>query len=258
MKVIRPDWPAPDWVIALSTTRQNGHCRGVYSGANIARHVGDASAAVDLNWRELDDELPEGTTIQWLSQEHGDTVVCANNRGETPPADGSWSKTPGIACAVMSADCLPILLCTRNDGVDQPPVVAAVHAGWRGLARGVVEACVANMAIEPNRLMAWLGPAIGPNRFEVGREVRACFLSSSPSAQCALVSLCFTEIAARPGFFLADLYALARIRLRGAGVSDIYGGQYCTFTDDARFYSYRRDGQTGRMATVITLKPYLK
>jgi len=252
MRTIKPDWPAPDSIVAFSTTREGGHSQGVYRGLNIALHVGDDSDVVMLNRQMLVEELPVGTSIQWLLQVHGHKVVPADNRGETPRADASWAAVPGVACAVMTADCLPVLFCTK-DGEK----VAAAHAGWRGLAQGVLEACVEAMKTDVSEVMAWLGPAIGPDSFEVGEEVRDQFLSNSASAQRSAVHRCFKGLSDRPGFYLADLYALARIRLNAAGISDIYGGGHCTFADKTRFYSYRRDGETGRMATVITKTPPL-
>jgi len=250
MKIIKPDWPAPEHVIAFSTTREEGHSRGSYEGLNIAHHVGDDSGAVALNREILCTGLPPGTSIQWLAQEHGCKVVRATDTGETPCADASWTNMAGVACAVMTADCLPVLFCSK-DG-DR---VASAHAGWRGLYRGVLEACVAEMAIAPSRLIAWMGPAIGPGAFEVGGEVKEHFMSSSPPENCRYVAQCFKEKTTRPGHFHADIYALARMRLNAIGVSQIYGGGLCTFSDSARFFSYRRDGTTGRMATIITISP---
>ena len=250
MKFIEPNWPAPDHVIAFSTTRVGGHSRGSYQGLNIAHHVGDDSESVALNRKILCAELPPGTAIQWLAQEHGCKVVAATGSGEIPCADSSWTNVAGIACAVMTADCLPVLFCSKGGDV-----VASAHAGWRGLGLGVLELCVAEMAVDPSRLMAWMGPAIGPAAFEVGEEVRGLFLSNSPTGDRILVEHCFREQKDKPGYFFADLYALASIRLNAIGVSQLYGGGLCTFSDSAHFYSYRRDGNTGRMATIITIGP---
>ena len=246
MKLIKPDWPAPDSVLAFSTTRVGGGSEGPYEGLNIARHVGDVSDAVTRNRNILSSGLPPDYSIQWLNQEHGTRIVRAQDAGDTPCADGSWTDQPGLASVVMTADCLPVLLCSRNG-----KCVASAHAGWRGLHLGILEACVAAMPVECSQLMAWLGPAIGPDAFVVGGEVRQQFLSSSAPSWRDRSAQCFREIPGRQGYFLADLYALARIRLNVAGVLDIYGGDYCTFTAPDLFYSYRRDGETGRMATII-------
>lgn len=242
-RFIEPDWPAPAGVTALSTTRQGGISQSPYDSFNLGHHVGDAAAAVATNRARLLAALPPGTTIQWLEQVHGTKVIQATAGTPCPPADASIGRQPGIACAVMTADCLPVLLCNRAG-----TVVAAAHAGWRGLLNGVLEATVGAMAEPPGELMAWFGPAIGPEAFEVGPEVRAAFAALSPG-----VAACFQPSPARSGHFLADIYALARQRLASLGLSSVYGGDYCTFTDSTRFFSYRRDGQTGRMASLIQL-----
>lgn len=175
----------------------------------------------------------------WLSQVHGTRCVEAEASAPGVEADASVARTPGVVCAVLSADCLPILLCDEAGCA-----VGAVHAGWRGLAAGVLEAAVAAMAIPGERLLAWLGPAIGPTAFEVGDEVRAAFVTDDPAAADAFV-------AGRPGKWGCDLYALARRRLRARGVERVFGGRFCTFSEAGRFYSYRREGVTGRMASLI-------
>jgi YfiH family protein len=252
MKVIRPNWPAPEGIVAFSTTRVGGFSEGAYEGLNIGHHVGDAEEVVAQNRKILSSELPPQCSVAWLTQEHGAKVVAAAENPDAPCADGSWTEQVGVASAVMTADCLPVLFCSKNGGV-----VASAHAGWRGLNLGILESCVAALPVAGSTLMAWLGPAIGPNAFEVGEEVRQQFLSSSPQAMKSRVAQCFTATADRPGHFLADLYGLARLRLNQAGVMDIYGGEYCTFSDPDLFYSYRRDGQTGRMATLIAKSPVL-
>mgnify|MGYP003655875097 FL=1 len=182
-----------------------------------------------------------------MEQVHGTRVVTADPGADTARADAQWSDRPGIACAVLTADCLPVLLCTVNG--DR---VAAAHAGWRGLAAGVLEATVDALAVEPGALLAWLGPAIGPRVFEVGPEVREAFLHASGTATVATQSA-FRPNPGREGYFFADLYALARLRLAAAGVAAVYGGDTCTYLHPGTFYSYRRDGPTGRMASIITL-----
>jgi YfiH family protein len=238
---IRPGWPAPAKVRAVSTTRLGGTSRGPYAAFNLADHVGDVPGAVASNRSLLMQRLALPAEPSWLQQVHGRAVVPAQPNGAPREADASFSLGPGAVCAVLTADCLPVLLCDR-DGAR----VAAAHAGWRGLAAGVLEAAVEALQVPGARLMAWLGPAIGPRNFEVGDEVRAVFLAHDSAAAPAF----------RPspaGRWLADLYILARQRLAETGVTEVYGGGLCTFSDQRRFYSYRRDGTTGRMATLIWL-----
>jgi len=238
--LILPDWPAPANVRALQTTRRGGFSCTPYDTLNLGMHVGDDALAVAANRQLLNAWVPSEPV--WLEQVHGTQVVSAEQAGCLPRADGCIARRPGAVCAVMTADCLPLLLCDRAGSV-----VAAVHAGWRGLAAGVIEAAVAAMACPPPELMAWLGPAIGPLAFEVGEEVRAAFVAHQTEAAAS-----FTPHAA--GKWLADIYGLARLRLYAAGVRSIHGGGLCTYTDAAQFYSYRRDGATGRMATLIWLE----
>ncbi len=247
---IRPDWPAPAAVTALTTLRGGGHSLAPYASLNLAAHVGDDIAAVAANRALLAGLLPAAAAVQWLTQVHGTKVVEAGDGGECPAADASWSRVPGRACAVLTADCLPVLLCSRDGDV-----VAAAHAGWRGLLGGVLENTVAAMGVEPGRLLAWLGPAIGPRAFEVGPEVRAGFLAAAPSPRRAPTRGCFTPGGARPGHYLADLYALARLRLCALGPVCVYGGDACTYSSPQHYYSYRRDGLTGRMASLILINP---
>lgn len=238
---IRPQWPAPAAVRALSTTRLGGASRGPYAAFNLAGHVGDDPRAVAANRGLLMQQLGLPAEPSWLQQVHGRAVVPAWPNGATTEADASFGVGPGAVCAVLTADCLPVLLCDR-DGTR----VAAAHAGWRGLAAGVLEAAVDALQVPGSRLMAWLGPAIGPRAFEVGDEVRAVFLAHDAAAASAFQP-------SPAGRWLADLYVLARQRLAERGVTDVHGGGLCTFSDGRRFYSYRRDGTTGRMATLIWL-----
>lgn len=246
MTFIRPNWPAPAGIIALSTTRESGFSNSVYAGLNLAHHVGDRPDSVNRNRDALAATLPGGTALQWLAQVHGCKVIEASRIQDTPSADASWTSANGIACTVMTADCLPVLFCSKDGSK-----IAAAHAGWRGLNQGVLEATGRALSVPPADLMVWLGPAIGPQAFEVGAEVREQFLCGYSTSTQDDVSRCFRENAVNPGFYWADLYALARVRLTALGITDIYGGDLCTFSDASRFYSYRRDGQTGRMATVI-------
>ncbi len=236
---IAPDWPAPAWIRAGTSTRMGGVSPAPYDSLNLGFHVGDAAKSVVQNRQRLADCGLFPNEPLWLNQVHGVDVVSADGAQDIPDADASYSHNRSVVCAVMTADCLPVLLCDR-----QGRVVAAAHAGWRGLVEGVLEATVTAMGIPASQLMAWLGPAIGPQVFEVGDEVRAAFLSHHIEAGKA-----FKPSAA--GRWLADIYQLARIRLNAVGVTSIYGGHWCTYTDKERFFSYRRDGVTGRMASCI-------
>ena len=237
---ICPDWPAPARVRALSTTRVGGVSAAPYDSLNLGTHVGDDPAAVEANRARLRSLLPGEPG--WLNQVHGTAVVDAAACTGVPDADAAVSCSSGVVCTVMTADCLPLLLCDRAG-----TVVAAVHAGWRGLQGGVVEAAVAAMKVAPSEILAWLGPAIGPQAFEVGDEVRAAFMAVDSQAEAAF------RPAATPAKWLADLYLLARQRLAALGVVGIYGGDRCTFSESDCFFSYRRDGTTGRMASLIWL-----
>ncbi|OHX10372.1 hypothetical protein BI347_21540 [Chromobacterium sphagni] len=238
---IAADWPAPANVRTLATTRQGGVSQPPYASLNLGAHVGDDPADVAANRARLRAALPAEPF--WLNQVHGTAVANAASAAELPPdADASFARAPGAICAVMTADCLPVLLCD-----DAGSAVAAAHAGWRGLCDGVLEAAIAAIGPAPSTLMAWLGPAIGPDAFEVGAEVREAFIARDPAAVEA-----FADIG--EGKYLADIYALARQRLAAAGVSRVYGGDFCTVIDRERFFSYRRDRQTGRMASLIWLQ----
>lgn len=239
---IRPDWPAPARVRALSTTRAGGVSAAPYDSLNLGVHVGDLPADVAANRAFLRAELPGEPC--WMNQVHGTRVIDAAQPDGVPDADAVVSRSAGAVCVVMTADCLPVLLCDRA-GL----VVGAAHAGWRGLQGGVVEATVAAMQVPPSDIIAWLGPAIGPTAFEVGDEVRAAFVADAAAASAAF------QPSAAPGKWLADIYLLARQRLQALGVNSISGGDLCTVTDRERFFSYRRDGVTGRMASLIWLDP---
>lgn len=250
-RCIIPDWPAPPNVKALQTTRNGGVSAAPYASLNLGDHVGDAPLRVARNRSLLEPLLP-GEPV-WLQQQHGTVVVDAASAVCLPQADGCISSRAGAVCAVMTADCLPVLLCDGGGGV-----VGAVHAGWRGLCDGVIEQTVRAMNVPPGSLMAWLGPAIGARAFEVGEEVRAAFTARQPGAAAAFAPSRPSHLP-QPGKgasdkWLADLYALARQRLNALGIARIYGGGLCTYTDRERFFSYRRDGATGRMGTFIWLE----
>jgi YfiH family protein len=236
--LIVPDWPVPANVRAMQTTRQGGVSASPYASLNLGDHVGDASLCVARNRMLLNRLLPSEPV--WLNQVHGADVVDADRAGCLSAADASVARHS--VCVVMTADCLPVLLCDV-----QGTVVAAVHAGWRGLAAGVIEAAVGKMQAAPQNLMAWLGPAIGQSAFEVGEEVRAAFVASDEAAAAAFIP-------GKPGKYQADIYALARLRLNALGISRVYGGDRCTFGEAEQFFSYRRDGVTGRQGTFIWLE----
>ncbi len=250
--VIKPDWTTPANVRALLTTRIGGHSLPPCDSFNLGTHVGDASDAVTRNRALLRELLPAEPI--WLSQVHGVEVVNADavdTMSGVPVADAVVARVPGRVCAVMTADCLPVLLC--DDG---GTVVGAAHAGWRGLADGVLETTIARMGVAPGKLRAWLGPAIGPDHFEVGDEVRAAFVLADPLAATAFRPALVGGVAIADKW-MADLFVLARQRLLRAGVTRIEGGGVCTYRDVRRFYSYRRDGRTGRFASIVWLDPVL-
>lgn len=234
---IVPDWPAPANVKVLITTRNGGVSRGAFASFNLGLRCGDDRQAVAANRAVLRRLLPQEP--KWLQQVHGATVVEADGVEVTPPADASIARRPGTVCAIMVADCVPVLLTDRTGAL-----VAAAHAGWRGLSSGVLENTVHGMGTAPEELLAYLGPGIGPQAFEVGADVRDAFLARDARAASAFVPH-------RPGKWLADIYALARQALAGAGVTRVYGSELCTVSDSRRFFSYRRDKTTGRMAALI-------
>ncbi|KLV06554.1 peptidoglycan editing factor PgeF [Photobacterium ganghwense] len=244
---IVPDWPAPANIKAVSTTRSGGISEGPYLGLNLGAHVGDKSEHVEHNRDWLQQQLGLDVAPVWLNQTHSTRVISLPQaelspaQASSPDADGSMTEQPGIACTVMTADCLPVLLCDRAGRQ-----VAAVHAGWRGLADGILEEAVAQFHVKGREILVWMGPAIGASAFEVGGEVREQFM-----AQHADAAEAFQPYGDK---WLADLYLLARQRLAQVGVEHVFGGDLCTFSDPARFYSYRRDGITGRQATLIWIE----
>ena len=238
---VRPDWPAPPSVRALSTTRDGGVSRGAYTSLNLGTHVGDDGDAVRRNRERLAAAAELTESPAWLAQVHGTRVVDAASADADPEADASICAVRGPVCAVLTADCLPVLLCDRAGAA-----VSAVHAGWRGLTGGVIESAVTAFGargIAPDALLAWLGPAISARAYEVGEDVRGAL------AQDELAALSPNE----RGRWQLDLYALARFRLRRAGITMISGGDLCTLSAPERFFSYRRDGVCGRQATLIWL-----
>jgi purine-nucleoside/S-methyl-5'-thioadenosine phosphorylase / adenosine deaminase len=245
--VLAPDWPAPRAVRAAFTLRSGGVSAPPFDSLNVGAHVGDAVAAVAENRRRVCAHLRLPGEPLWLEQVHGTDVIDLDGvrlpaSAAPPTADAAIARRPGCVCVMQVADCMPVFL-AAGDG----SAVGAVHAGWRGLAAGVLEATVVRLGVPPAKLIAWLGPAIGPRHFEVGEEVRAAFLRHDAGAAEAF------RVNAR-GRWQCDLGALARRRLDALGVTAVFGGGWCTYADPARFFSYRRDGRCGRMAALIWLE----
>ncbi|XTZ39387.1 purine nucleoside phosphorylase YfiH [Salmonella enterica] len=240
-KLILPQWPQPDNVAACSSTRIGGISLPPYDSLNLGAHCGDVLSSVEENRKRLFAAGGLPANPVWLEQVHGTDVLKLSDEPITSKrADASYSNTPGTVCAVMTADCLPVLFCNR-DGSE----VAAAHAGWRGLCGGVLENTVACFSDKPENILAWLGPAIGPQAFEVGAEVRQAFIEQDAQAESAF----------RPHGekYFANIYLLARQRLANVGVTQVFGGDQCTFSQQEDFFSYRRDKVTGRMASFIWL-----
>lgn len=242
LEFITPNWSAPATVRAYTTTRHGGFSQIPYHGFNLAEHVGDDPDVVVKNRALLRTVLNLPSEPIWLQQVHGIHTVTARLENLNSCADAIFTTEINQVCVVMTADCLPVLFCDKAG-----TRVAAAHAGWRGLAGGVLDATVRALAVPPQEILAWLGPAIGAQAFEVGEEVRETFIAQLPQADQAFQST-------RPHRWLADLYLLARQRLQHLGIEEISGGTHCTYSDKERFYSYRRDKITGRMATLIWLE----
>ncbi len=239
LDLIIPDWPAPHWVKAYTTTRIGGFSRAPYNSLNIAAHVGDNLDDVSKNRQLLKKKLHLKKPIVWLEQIHGNTAISADHPLDSFAADGIYSRTEQTICAVQTADCLPLLVCSFSSYY-----VAAIHAGWKGLSNGIIETTINALALPPSDILVWLGPAIGPQAFIVGEEVFQSFVDKDPTAEIAFQPLQNKQ-------WQANLYKLAELRLRKLGISSIYGGNYCTFSDKLRFFSYRRDRITGRMLSLI-------
>lgn len=244
-----PNWPAPSKVHAACTLRNGGCSEGAYRGFNLSDAVGDSAQAVAANRQQLHRELQLPARPQWLKQIHGNKIIVAKADGELRTGDASFSCDAGVVCAVLTADCLPLLICDRSG-----TRVAAVHVGWRGLVGGIVRNSIAELGVAPRELLVWLGPAIGPQQFETGVDLlEAAFDSALNSAHASAIAQCFVPHQQKPLHFLADLYGLARAELLQLEVTEIYGGGLCSLSDPKHFYSYRRDGKTGRMASLIWL-----
>lgn len=243
IKLITPHWPAPPGVHAFSTTRAGGVSFSPWNSLNVGAHCGDNAEHVAINRARVFEAMNLPSSPVWLEQVHGNKVLKLEGQYlENKRADASWTTSPNVVCAVMTADCLPVLFCNFR-GTE----VAAAHAGWRGLCEGVLENTVAAFQDRPENLIAWLGPAIGPGAFEVGSEVRDAFMAKSVLAEKAF------KPQVEEGKYLADIYQLARQRLVSCGVRNISGGDRCTFNESDDFFSYRRDQITGRMASFIWL-----
>ena len=236
---LEPDWPAPPGVRVISTLRQGGVSEGRYASLNLGDHVGDDAETVAENRRRLAQSALLPATPNWLQQVHGVAVADLDQPHLAQPADAAMTRQEGRVCAILTADCLPIMLAAVSG-----ETVAAAHAGWRGLAGGVLESTMKALRLPGEQVQAWLGPAIGVEHFEVGAEVREVFLVGNEAAEAAF------QPNSR-GRFMADLALLARLRLERLGVRRIYGGTLCTYADPQRFFSHRRDGTTGRQATLI-------
>lgn len=238
---LSPDWSAPSHIKAFGTCRHQGYSQAPFDSWNPATHTGDNEADVQKNRRLLYEQLQLPAEPVWLDQVHGTDIIRLSANVTPASADGSYSNGTGQVCVVMTADCLPLLI-TNTQGTE----VAAVHAGWRGLCEGVIESAISQFTSSAEELLVWLGPAIGPEAFEVGEEVRQAFLQHDSQAEAAFK--------VKDDKWMADIYQLARQRLAACGVTEVSGGEYCTYTDSERFFSYRRDGQTGRMASLIWIE----
>ena len=242
IECVLANWPAPARVKAATTTRAGGSSQGRFTSLNLGEGIGDDPARVRENRQRMRRVLDLPSEPVWIKQVHGNRVLNAGEAIDDLTADGSYCIAPGVVCAILTADCLPVFFCDREG-----TRVALVHAGWRGLAAGVIAAAVSCLNVPPGRLLAWLGPAIGPTAYEVGEDVRCAFLEQDKENAQAFVP-------GRPDRWMADLYSLARRQLTRVGVVKIYGGSFCTYGESERFFSYRRDGQCGRMASLIWME----
>lgn len=241
---IYPNWNAPYQVHAVTTLRTNGFSQSPYDGFNLSYRVGDDPSAVSANRMQLRQELNLHHDPIWLKQTHSNKIICADHALPYVEADASYTTKTNVVCVVLTADCLPIILCNKTG-----TKIAAIHAGWKGLAASIIENTIKILTTNPENLLAWLGPAIGSNAFEVGADVYDKFMQHDPRSESA-----FQTISADK--WLTNIYTLARQRLTSCGIinTNIYGGEYCTYSDNKKFFSYRRDGgKTGRMASLVWL-----
>ncbi len=239
MSVINADWPAPNNIHAFTTLRTDGVSEGCYASLNLGDHVQDDPKHVTENRKILRQQLPMEPA--WLKQTHSNIAVYVDKHFKLCEADASYTDQAQHVCAVLTADCLPLLICNKS-GTE----VAAIHAGWGGLAKGIIETTIKQLQSAPEDLLVWLAPAIGPNAFEVGADVYDKFIQYDPKAESAFQILSQNK-------WLMDIYHLGRLRLNDCGVHAIYGGDFCTYSQAEQFFSYRRDGNTGRMASLIWL-----
>lgn len=241
LPIIKPDWPAPSHIKAYTTTRLGGVSTGNYATLNLSLDKGDNVTNAKRNREILQTELVLPEKPRWLEQVHGTVVLLAEQIKQYTEADASYTQQVNCVCVIQTADCMPILICNRAG-----TQVAAIHAGWRGLANGIIEATLQKFKMPHSELLVWLGPAISAKVYEVGEEVREQFLAIDSQAAIAF------KPSSKHNHWLLDMYLVARQRLTQLGVSGIYGGNFCTYTDSERFFSYRRDGaQSGRMASLI-------
>ncbi|MFT5691453.1 MAG: YfiH family protein [Oceanicoccus sp.] len=257
---VKANWPAPPNIVALSTVRAGGYSKHPFSAFNLAKHVGDSERFVDANRQKLLRSCEGLKSIQWLTQLHGENIVdlpfvesgsvaMDSREIHVPEADASYTTAKSIACAVLTADCLPLLFCDDN-GIE----VAAVHAGWRGLAAGILEQTARRFSADEKHIMVWIGPAISQQNFEVGSEVKEAFMDCAAESSPRQIERCFKKNATKPNHYFADLAQIARVRLGQIGIKKVYGGNVCNFERNQQFFSYRRDKVTGRMATLIYIK----
>ena len=243
MNWFEADWPAADFIKAGTTSRQGGVSDAPFSSFNLATHVGDERAKVNQNRAVLNQYLNLSGDPQWLEQIHSTQAVLLPSDEIIPKADAAYTFNKNIVCTVMTADCLPLLITDQKGSC-----VAAIHAGWRGLCDGIVEATIKKLPVAAETLMVWLGPAIGADVYEIGEEVYDAFTKKNEESKQA-----FTSVS--EGHWLFDIHLLARLRLKKVGVTQIYGGDHCTLSEKEQFFSYRRDGVTGRMASLIWIEP---
>lgn len=236
-----PNWDAPKNICAYTTLRTGGVSQPPYDSFNLSTNVGDDLKAVTANRTKLKQDLQLPNEPYWLNQIHSDKVVAAKTQSDYSPADASYTTQANIVCAVLTADCLPILLCSK-----QGNLVAAIHAGWKGILNGIIEATIKTLPILPADLIVWFGPAIGPQAFEVGNDVREQFISADAKAQAAFAAITANK-------WLGNIYLLGKQRLNNCGITSIYGGEFCTYSDPKNFFSFRRSAKTGRMASLLFL-----
>jgi len=240
MKIIKADWPAAKHINAITTTRLGGFSEGRYKGLNLAVRCGDELNIVNKNRRLISDEFSWKSPPTWLNQKHSANIVRAENYNDSEIYDASFTEQTNRICVVLTADCLPILICDQKG-----TTIAAIHAGWRGLAAGIIENSITNLSLAPENILVWLGPAISKKTFEIGAEVRDVFVKKDHDLASAFSPSTNSEK------WMADIYLIAKITLNGLGITEIFGGNYCTYSDEESFYSYRRDGETGRMGSFI-------